>query len=62
MVIEVYCGKCNTKIGSTNMLKPIKNTAGIVDNKCPSCGHTVSLTEFGLDVQESVSEDDPLRM
>ena len=44
------------------MLKPIKNTAGIVDNKCPACGHTVSLTEFGLDVQESVSEDDPLRM
>lgn len=58
MVIDVYCGKCNAKIGSTNILKPLKRISGVKGGKCPSCGHEVSLSKFTLDVQKSTSEDD----
>lgn len=60
MVIDVYCGKCNTKIGSTNILKPIKQISGVEDGKCPSCGHKVSLSNFTLDVVKSTSKYDSL--
>lgn len=61
MVIEIVCGKCNTKIGSTRMLKSIKSTSSVENGKCPSCGHAVSLTEFALDVQKAPTGADDTR-
>lgn len=60
MVIDVYCGKCNTKIGSTTVLKSIKRISGVMDGKCPSCGHEVSLSKFTLDTQEATTKDDSI--
>jgi DNA-directed RNA polymerase subunit RPC12/RpoP len=52
MLADVTCGKCGETIMSMNMLKSLKDTMRPYNNKCPSCGHTLSPSEFTLDVQK----------
>lgn len=55
MVVDIVCGKCSEKIGSTRMLKSVRDATGIEDGRCPSCGHTVSVSDFGVDVSRKGS-------
>ena len=52
MSVEVTCGKCGEKITSMKMLKALKDVMNHYKGKCPSCGQTLSTSEFSLDVQE----------
>lgn len=53
MSVEVICGKCGEKITSMKMLKSLKDVMNHYGNKCPSCGQTLSTSEFSLDAQEN---------
>ncbi len=53
MSVEVVCGKCGKKVANMKMLKSIKDVVRPYNNKCPSCGQTLSTTEFTFDVQEN---------
>lgn len=53
MSVDVVCGKCGTKIANMRMLKSIKEVARPYNNKCPSCGQTLSTSEFSVDVQKN---------
>lgn len=53
MTVEIICGRCGTKIGVMKVLKPIKDAAGVINGKCPSCGHGVSTSEFAVDALEN---------
>lgn len=53
MSVEVVCGKCGKKVANMKMLKSIKDVIRPYNNKCPSCGQTLSTAEFTLDVQEN---------
>ncbi len=55
MSVEVTCGKCGEKITNMKMLKAIKDVLNPYNGKCPSCGQTLSTSEFSLDVQENWS-------
>lgn len=55
MVVDIVCGKCNAKIGSMKFLQSIKKASGVIDGKCPVCGHGISTSDFTLDV-ESVAD------
>lgn len=52
MVITIICGKCSEKIVSTRMLKSVRDATGIEDGRCPSCGHTISVSDFVTEVRE----------
>jgi C4-type Zn-finger protein len=52
MSVEVTCGKCGEKITNMKMLKALKDVMNPYNGKCPSCGQTLSTSEFSLDVQE----------
>ena len=52
MSIDVTCGKCGEKISTMKMLKSVKDIMKHYNNKCPSCGQTLSPTEFSLDVEK----------
>lgn len=53
MSVEVVCGKCGKKVANMKMLKSIKDVVRPYNNKCPSCGQTLSTVEFTLDIQEN---------
>ncbi len=53
MSVEVPCGKCGEKITNMKMLKSLKDVMNPYNNKCPSCGHTLSTSEFALDAQDN---------
>jgi len=52
MSVEVTCGKCGEKITNMKMLKALKDVMKPYNRKCPSCGTTLSVSDFSLDVQE----------
>jgi transcription elongation factor Elf1 len=52
MAVEIICGKCGEKIFTMKMLKSVKDVLKHYYNKCPSCNHTLSTSEFSLDVEE----------
>ena len=52
MSLDINCGKCGKKISTTRMLKSIKDIMKQYNNKCPSCGQTLSTCEFSIDVEE----------
>ncbi len=56
MSVEVTCGKCGEKITNMKMLKALKDVMNPYNGKCPSCGQTLSTSEFALDVQEKWSK------
>ncbi len=56
MSVEVTCGKCGEKITNMKMLKALKDVMKPYNRKCPSCGTTLSVSEFSLDVQEKWSD------
>lgn len=49
---EVTCGKCGEKIANMKMLKSLKDVMNPYSGKCPTCGQTLSTSEFSLDVSE----------
>ena len=53
MSVDVNCGKCGEKIATMKMLKSLKDVMNPYSGKCPSCGQTLSISEFTLDVQEN---------
>ena len=53
MSVEVTCGKCGEKITNMKMLKSLKDVMKPYNSKCPSCGHTLSTSEFTLDAQDN---------
>jgi len=53
MSVDVVCGKCGAKIANLRMLKPIKEVIRPYNSKCPSCGQTLSPSEFTIDVQKN---------
>ena len=53
MSVDIVCGKCGTKIANMRMLKSVKEVARPYNNKCPSCGQTLSTSEFSIDVQKN---------
>lgn len=53
MSVDVVCGKCGTKIANMRMLKSVKEVVRPYNNKCPSCGQTLSTSEFSVDVQKN---------
>jgi len=53
MSVEITCGKCSEKISSMKMLKSVKDVMNPYHGKCPSCGQTLSISEFALDVNEN---------
>ena len=52
MVVDIVCGKCSAKIGTSRMLKSIRDMTGIDDGRCPSCGHAISVSDFEVDVNK----------
>ena len=52
MSVDVTCGKCGEKISTMKMLKSVKDVMKHYNNKCPSCGQTLSIAEFSLDVEK----------
>jgi len=52
MSVDVTCGKCGEKISTMQMLKSVKDVMKHYNNKCPSCGQTLSTAEFSLDVEK----------
>ncbi|MFQ5940467.1 MAG: hypothetical protein ACE5KA_02055 [Nitrososphaerales archaeon] len=50
MSLEVTCGKCGAIIYTMRILKPIKDVLRASNNKCPSCGNTLSATDFTVSV------------
>jgi DNA repair exonuclease SbcCD ATPase subunit len=53
MSVDVVCGKCVAKIANMRMLKSIKDVMRPYNSKCPSCGQTLSPSEFSVDVQKN---------
>lgn len=53
MSVDVICGKCGEKITGMKMLKSLKDVTNKFNNKCPSCGQSLSTSEFSLDVKEN---------
>ena len=53
MSVDVTCGKCGEKITNMKMLKSLRDVMNQHGGKCPSCGQTLSTSEFSLDVQEN---------
>jgi len=53
MSVEITCGKCGEKIANMKMLKSLKEVMNPYNNKCPSCGQTLSTSEFTLDAHEN---------
>ena len=49
MSMEIVCGKCGARITEMKMLKPLRNVMDQFGGKCPSCGHTLSSSEFSFD-------------
>lgn len=52
MVVDITCGKCSAKLGSTRMLKSVRDVTGIEDGRCPSCGHMISVNDFDVEVHK----------
>ncbi|GFN39254.1 MAG: hypothetical protein O6761_05370 [Thaumarchaeota archaeon] len=52
-MVDIVCSKCGTKIVNMKMLKPVKDVMKSYNNKCPSCGQTLSTSEFTLDIQKN---------
>ncbi|MGH9909165.1 MAG: hypothetical protein ACRD32_00845 [Nitrososphaerales archaeon] len=52
MSVEVVCGKCGANIYTMRILKPVKDVLRTSNNKCPSCGQTLSTTDFGVSVSK----------
>lgn len=52
MTVEIICGKCSTRLGSTRILKSVRDTTGIEDGRCPKCGHTISISDFDIKVHK----------
>ncbi len=52
MSVDITCGKCGKKISTMKMLKSVKDVMKHYNNKCPSCGQTLSTAEFSLDVEK----------
>ncbi len=52
MSVVITCGKCGEQVSTMKMLKSLKDVMNHYNNKCPSCGQTLSTSEFTLDVQE----------
>jgi C4-type Zn-finger protein len=53
MSVDVTCGKCGARIANMKMLKSIKEVIRPYNGKCPSCGQTLSVSEFTVDVQKN---------
>jgi len=51
--VDVICGKCGAKISDMKMLKSIKDVMKHYNNKCPSCGQTLSTSEFSVEVNKN---------
>jgi len=52
MSVDINCGKCGEKISTMQMLKSVKDVMKHYNNKSPSCGQVLSVTEFLLDVEK----------
>jgi len=55
MSVDVTCGKCGSKISNMKMLKSLKDVMKHYNSKCPSCGQTLSTSEFSIDVTKNWS-------
>jgi len=53
MSVDVTCGKCGAKIANMRMLKSVKDIMRSYNSKCPSCGQTLSSSEFTVDVTKN---------
>ncbi|MEM2159685.1 MAG: hypothetical protein QXN55_01875 [Candidatus Nitrosotenuis sp.] len=53
MSVDVICGKCGSKISNMKMLKSVKDVMKHYNSKCPSCGQTLSVSEFSIDVTKN---------
>lgn len=53
MSVDVTCGKCGAKIANMRMLKSVKDIMRPFNSKCPSCGQTLSSSEFTVDVTKN---------
>ena len=52
MSVDINCGKRGEKISTMQMLKSVKDVMKHYNNKCPSCGQVLSVTEFLLDTEK----------
>ena len=52
MSADISCGKCGEKISTMRMLKSVKDVMKHYNNKRPSCGQILSVTEFSLDMEK----------
>ena len=52
MSADISCGKCGKKIFTMQTLKSVKDVMKHYNNKCPSCGQALSVTEFSLDLEK----------
>ncbi|MGH9921177.1 MAG: hypothetical protein ACRD38_00335 [Nitrososphaerales archaeon] len=52
MSVEVTCGKCGSVIYTMRILKPVKDVVK-TNNKCPSCGQTLSSSDFVISVNKT---------
>ena len=52
MSVDITCGKWGEKISTMKMLKSVKDVLKHYNNKCPSCGQSLSTTEFSLDTKK----------
>ncbi|HET8720287.1 MAG TPA: hypothetical protein VFM64_04765 [Candidatus Nitrosotenuis sp.] len=51
--VDVVCGKCGSRISNMKMLKSIKDVMKHYNNKCPSCGQSLSTSEFSVEVDKN---------
>ena len=51
MSMEIVCGKCGARITEMKMLKPLRGVMDQFGGKCPSCGHTLSSSEFSFEAE-----------
>lgn len=46
---HVSCGKCGCKMYDMKVLKPVRDIIRSYNNKCPSCGQSLS-ADFAIEV------------
>ena len=51
--VDVVCGKCGSRISNMKMLKSLKDVMKHYNNKCPSCGQSLSTSEFSIEVDKN---------
>ena len=52
MSADISGGQWGEKISAMQTLKAVKDVMKHYNNKCPSCGQVLSVTEFSLDLEK----------